>query len=63
MVNKAVGEIPRQFESDLKLLCNSKIAEEQCVSDNVIRKWCIKYNLPSRKKDINSYSDEKWELI
>ena len=33
------------------------------VSDNAIRKWCIKYNLPSKKKDISSYSDEEWKKI
>lgn len=41
----------------------TKIGEEQCVTDNAIRKWCISYNLPSKKKDINSYSDEEWEKI
>ena len=41
----------------------TKIAEEQNVSDNAIRKWCIGYNLPSKKKEINSYSDEEWDLI
>lgn len=33
------------------------------VSDNAIRKWCIKYNLPSKKKDIKLYSDEEWSKI
>lgn len=33
------------------------------VSDNAIRKWCIKYNLPRTKKEINSYSDEEWANI
>lgn len=33
------------------------------VSDNAIRKWCDKFNLPRTKKDIKSYSDEEWELI
>ena len=33
------------------------------VSDRTITKWCSKYNLPERKKDINSYSDEEWEKI
>ena len=41
----------------------TKIGEQYQVSDNAIRKWCIKFNLPSRKKDINSYSDEEWENI
>lgn len=33
------------------------------VSDNTIRKWCEKFNLPSTKKEINSYSDEEWDKI
>lgn len=33
------------------------------VSDNAIRKWCKKYNLPSTKKEINSYSKEEWDLL
>lgn len=33
------------------------------VSDNTIRKWCDKYNLPRRKKDIKSYSDDEWSKI
>lgn len=35
----------------------TKIGEEFGVSDKAIAKWCIKYNLPSNKKDIKSYSD------
>lgn len=33
------------------------------VSDNAIRKWCIKENIPSKKTDINKYSDEEWAEI
>ena len=33
------------------------------VSDNAIRKWCIAENLPSKKSEINSYSDEEWNKI
>lgn len=32
-------------------------------SDNAIRKWCDKFNLPKRKKDIKSYTDEEWTKI
>lgn len=41
----------------------TKIGEQFCVSDNAVRQWCDKYNLPRKKKDINSYSDEEWQLI
>ena len=33
------------------------------VSDKAIVKWCIAYNLPSKKKDINNYTDNEWELL
>lgn len=33
------------------------------VSDNAIKKWCIQYQLPSKKRDINKYSDEEWTNI
>ena len=33
------------------------------VSDNAVRKWCDKYNLPRTLSDIKQISDEDWELI
>lgn len=39
------------------------IAEDYKVSDNAIRKWCDAYNLPKKKKDIESISDEEWEKL
>lgn len=33
------------------------------VSDNAIRKWCKKLNLPYRTSDIKKYSDIEWESI
>ncbi len=33
------------------------------ISDNAVRKWCDKFNLPRTKKEINSYSDEEWSKI
>ena len=33
------------------------------VSDNAIRKWCNKYNLPKKSTEIKKYSDEEWENI
>jgi hypothetical protein len=37
------------------------IAKEYNVTDNAIRKWCKSMNLPSKKSDINNYSDEEWK--
>ena len=36
------------------------IGKDFNVTDNAVRKWCIYYNLPSRKKDIQRYSDKEW---
>lgn len=40
-----------------------KIGERYGVSDNAVRKWCDKLNLPRRKTEINSYSDSEWSKI
>ena len=39
------------------------IGKEFGVSDNTIRKWCKKYQLPYQKKRIKEYSDSQWEKI
>ena len=33
------------------------------VSDNAVRKWCDKYNLPRKTTEIKAYSDEEWTFI
>lgn len=33
------------------------------VSDKAITKWCKKFDLPHRKKDIISYSEKEWQEI
>lgn len=39
------------------------LGKQYGVSDNAVRKWCKAENLPSTKKEINSYSDENWSDI
>ena len=41
----------------------TKIAELYNCSDNAIRKWCDKENLPRKKSDIEQYTDEQWANI
>lgn len=57
----------RPSRDELKELIRStpftKIAESFGVSDNAIRKWCIAEGLPSKVKDIKTYSDEEWAQI
>ena len=33
------------------------------IGDSLIKTWCKKYNLPTRKKEIDSYSNEEWQNI
>lgn len=39
------------------------IANQYKVSDNAIRKWCKKYNLPYKSSEIKKYTDEEWKSI
>jgi hypothetical protein len=52
-----------ELKQKIRTLPFTTIATEFGVSDNAIRKWCIGYDLPTRKKDIKAYSDEEWALI
>lgn len=40
-----------------------QIGKKYNVSDSSIRKWCKSYNLPFKKQEIKSYSEEEWEKI
>lgn len=46
-----------------KIKCGNfkKIADEYGVTDNSVRKWCKKYNIPVSSKVIRATSNEGWE--
>lgn len=54
----------RVTRDELKKLIRTKsfceIGRMFNVSDNAIRKWCVKLNLPKRTSEIKKYSDEEW---
>lgn len=52
-----------ELKNLIRVLPFTQIAKRFHVSDKAIVKWCINYNLPSRKKDINAYSDEDWDKV
>lgn len=59
-------DMPVTREELKKLIRNLsfvKIGEKYNMSDNAVRKWCDKFNLPRRKSEINAYSDEEWKNI
>ena len=64
VMHDTVNNISRE---ELKNLIRTKtfiyIGEQYGVSDNAVRKWCDKYNLPRTKKEINTYSDKEWDLL
>lgn len=39
------------------------IAKDFNITDSGLRKWMKHYNLPTKKTEINQYSDEEWEKI
>lgn len=59
--------VPPICREDLKKLIREEpfetIGDKFGVSGNAIKKWCKKYLLPSRKCDINSFSNEQWNNI
>lgn len=59
--NKKINKINRD---ELKYLIRTEsfvhIGKKFSVTDNAIKKWCDKFNLPRTKKEINAYSDEEW---
>ena len=60
-------KVERPNREELKNLIRNnsfvELGKQFNISDNGIRKWCKTENLPSKKNEIKSYSDEEWELI
>lgn len=65
--HKAAQTCERPSREDLKKMIRTmpfiEIGRKFNVAGNSIKKWCDRYNLPRLKREINSYSDEEWELI
>ena len=66
-MNKSQRTTERPSREMLKNLVRTKsfveIGKMYGVADNSIKKWCIAEGIPSKKKDIKTYSDEEWALI
>lgn len=52
-----------QLKDKIRNQSFSEIGRECGYSDNAIRKWCDKYNLPRHKREIKKLSDEEWKLV
>lgn len=64
---KALRKTVRPTREELKKLIRNysfvQIGKQFGVSDNAIRKWCVRENLPKNKAIINSYNEEEWKII
>ena len=64
---KSLQRTERPSREELKTLIRNEpftvLGRKFGVSDKAIAKWCISYNLPSKKTEIVKYSDEEWEKI
>lgn len=64
---KSTRIVERPSREELKAMIRkepfTQIASNFGVSDKAITKWCVAMNLPSRKKDIKTYTNEEWDKI
>lgn len=47
----------------LKTTSFIQIGKQYGVTDNAVRRWCDKYNLPRKSGDIKKYTQEEWDLL
>lgn len=52
-----------ELKEKIRKMSMMEVGKYYKISDNAVRKWCKKYGLPSKKKEINTYSDEDWNLL
>ena len=64
---KESRKVDRPERDELKQLIRTKsfleIGRNFGVSDSAVKKWCISYNLPSKKSEIKEISEDDWKLI
>lgn len=67
MIGLAERKVKRPSREELKQLIRTtsflQIGHNYGVTDNAVRKWCDQYNLPRKKTDIKTYTDEEWDKI
>lgn len=64
LIQQKCDRPPREeLKKMIRTMPFTTIAKQYNVSDNAIRKWCDKYNLPRKKTEINKYSNQEWENI
>ena len=63
-VGNEVEQISREdLKKLLRIMPFTQIGQKFGVSDNAVRKWCDKYNLPRKASEIKQISDDDWKKI
>ena len=52
-----------ELKNLIRIQSFTTIAKQYGISDNAIRRWCDKFNLPRKKSEIKKYTDEEWVNI
>ena len=61
---KSTQKITREELKDLiRTTPFVEIGKMFSVSDNAVRKWCRKFNLPYKTSEIKNYTNEEWLAI
>lgn len=59
-----VNQISREeLKQLIRIMPFTQIGNKFGVSDNAVRKWCDKYNLPRKSREIKNFTDEEWQKI
>ena len=53
----------QELKNLIRTLPFTEIGKHYGVTDNTIRKWCDKENLPRKKSDIVEIIDDEWQKI
>lgn len=57
------GVTREELKNLIRTASFTKIGKKYGVSDNAVRKWCDKYNLPRRTSEIKTFTNEEWLKI
>ena len=62
---KVNSKIPSRdiLKNQIRTMSFLSIGRLYDVSDNTVRKWCDKYNLPRKATEIKKITDEEWEKL
>lgn len=60
---KVVGISREELKQLIRSTPFTAIGKKYNVSDNAVRKWCEKYNLPKKTSEIKLLTDEEWVKI